>query len=145
MTFLCSAPRRWCATLKNRIINVNAQKHITNSDKGKLLMAARKRLGLSQVQMAQRLNLDSTYLSQLENGRREVDEFYVQRAEEMAREFENVNRPKVAAGEIRESIGHEGPSREGLPGVCAAIFGDVHGCGEAGLDVGGIKTAFSAR
>ena len=75
-------------------------------------MTARKRLGLSQVQMAQKLNLDSTYLSQLENGRREVDEFYVQRAQELAREFENANKFKAAAGEIRESIGQAAPSRE---------------------------------
>jgi transcriptional regulator with XRE-family HTH domain len=85
---------------------------MTYSDKGKLLMASRKRLGLSQVQMAQKLNLDSTYLSQLENGRREVDEFYVQRAEELAREFENLNKFKVASEEIREAIGQATPSRE---------------------------------
>jgi transcriptional regulator with XRE-family HTH domain len=90
---------------------VNANKQLTNLDKGKLLMAARKRLGLSQVQMAQKLNLDSTYLSQLENGRREVDEFYVQRAEELAREFENANKLKDATGEIRES-GAQASGRE---------------------------------
>jgi len=93
-------------------MNVNALKHLTNLDKGKLLMAARKRLGLSQVQMAQKLNLDSTYLSQLENGRREVDEFYVQRAEELAHEFENANKFKAATDEIRESIAQAAPSRE---------------------------------
>ena len=93
-------------------MNVNAYKQLTDSDKGKLLIAARKRLGLNQVQMAQRLNLDSTYLSQLENGRRAVDEFYVQRAEELAREFENANKFKASAGEIRESIAQGGPSRE---------------------------------
>jgi transcriptional regulator with XRE-family HTH domain len=91
---------------------VNANKQLTNADKGKLLMAARKRMGLSQVQMAQKLNLDSTYLSQLENGRREVDEFYVQRAEELAREFEGANKFRGASGEIRESIAQAGPSRE---------------------------------
>ena len=62
--------------------------------------------------MAQKLNLDSTYLSQLENGRREVDEFYVQRAEELAREFENANKFKAATDEIRESIAQGAPSRE---------------------------------
>jgi transcriptional regulator with XRE-family HTH domain len=92
---------------------MNSQKHMTNLEKGKLLMASRKRLGLSQVEMAQKLNLDSTYLSQLENGRREVDEFYVQRAEELAREFENVNKFKGAAETIREMNGQAGPSREG--------------------------------
>ena len=92
---------------------MNAQKSMTNADKGKLLMAARKRLGLSQVQMAQKLNLDHTYLSQLENGRREVDEFYVQRAEELAREFENVNTFQATSGEIRDAMAQAGPSREG--------------------------------
>ena len=66
-------------------------------------MAARKRLGLSQVQMAQKLNLDPTYLSQLENGRREVDEFYVNRAEELAREFENAHKLKASAEAIFET------------------------------------------
>src|SRR5882757_658317 len=69
-------------------------------------MAARKRLGFSQVQMAEKLNLDSTYLSQLENGRREVDEFYVQRAQELAREFENANKFKASADALRDSLGY---------------------------------------
>jgi transcriptional regulator with XRE-family HTH domain len=90
---------------------VSQQKNLTNFDKGKLLMAARKRLGLSQVQMAQKLNLDSSYLSQLENGRREVDEFYVHRAEEMVREFENVNKLRASAEAIFESAAQT-PSRE---------------------------------
>ena len=77
-------------------------------------MAARKRLGFSQVQMAQKLNLDSTYLSQLENGRREVDEFYVQRAEELAREFENANKLKASARcRSANRSGTTAPSREG--------------------------------
>jgi transcriptional regulator with XRE-family HTH domain len=87
-------------------------KNISNTEKGKLLMAARKRLGFSQVQMAQKLNLDSTYLSQLENGRREVDEFYVQRAEELAREFENAHGSKTSDERIRESMDPSSPSRE---------------------------------
>jgi len=81
-------------------------------DKGKLLIASRKRLGFSQVEMAQRLNLDSTYLSQLENGRREVDEFYVQRADELVREFENANKLKISTEAIRESLGQAVPSPE---------------------------------
>src|SRR6185312_14839403 len=62
--------------------------------------------------MAQKLNLDSTYLSQLENGRREVDEFYVQRADELAREFENANKLLASAEAIRESLDQATPSRE---------------------------------
>jgi len=76
------------------------------------LVAARKRLGYSQVQMAAKLNLDSTYLSQLENGRREVDEFYVQRAEELAREFENANKFKAAASALNEASDQIEPTRE---------------------------------
>jgi transcriptional regulator with XRE-family HTH domain len=91
---------------------VRHQKSLTNFDKGKILMAARKRLGFSQVRMAQKLNLDPTYLSQLENGRREVDEFYVQRAEELVREFENANRVKAPAAGIRDSSDEETLSRE---------------------------------
>ena len=91
---------------------MNAQKTMTNAEKGKLLMVARKRLGLNQVQMAQKLNLDSTYLSQLENGRREVDEFYVQRAEEFARESENASKSQAGIGEVRELLGKASLSRE---------------------------------
>ena len=62
--------------------------------------------------MAEKLNLDSSYLSQLENGRREVDEFYVNRAEEMAREFENANKRRAAAEAIAESTGQPAPTPE---------------------------------
>jgi transcriptional regulator with XRE-family HTH domain len=84
-------------------------KSLTNFDKGKLLQAARKRLGLSQVEMAKKLNLDSSYISQLENGRREVDEFYVQRAEELAQEFEKANKFKISAEAIHDSSGQVTP------------------------------------
>ena len=93
-------------------VKVSQQKNLTNFDKGKLLIASRKRLGFSQVQMAQKLNLDPTYLSQLENGRREVDEFYVQRAEELAREFEQATRLRESAEAIFDSGGQAAPSRE---------------------------------
>jgi transcriptional regulator with XRE-family HTH domain len=89
---------------------VSQQKFLTNLEKGKLLKAARKRLGLSQVQMAQKFNLDSSYVSQLENGRREVDEFYVHRAEELAMEFERANKLKASAEAIFDSTGQ--PTRE---------------------------------
>jgi transcriptional regulator with XRE-family HTH domain len=110
MNILFDARRNWCAHSKNQI-KVQT-KQLTNSDKGKLLMAARKRLGFSQVQMAQELNLDSTYLSQLENGRREVNEFYVQRAEEMARERENENRFRDSVEAARESLDQAALTRE---------------------------------
>jgi len=91
---------------------VNAQKHIGDKEKGNLLMAARKRMGLSQVEMAGKLGLDSTYISQLENGRRKVGDFYVQRAEELVREFENQARFTSARDTFAESGDHSTPSRE---------------------------------
>jgi transcriptional regulator with XRE-family HTH domain len=91
---------------------VSQYKTLTKFDKGKLLIAARKRLGFSQVQMAGKLNLDPTYLSQLENGRREVDDFYVQRAEELARERENASASKAPFVAMRESSGYAEPTRE---------------------------------
>jgi|GEM_PF-3428378 len=93
-------------------VKMSQQKFLTNFAKGKLLMTARKRLGLNQVQMAEKLNLDSSYLSQLENGRREVDEFYVNRAEELAREFENAHKRRNDADVILESTGGLAPTRE---------------------------------
>ena len=106
----CAAPRNWSVNSKRHITDVNQQKHLSNAEKGKLLIAARKRLDFSQVQMAEKLNLDSTYLSQLENGRREVDDFYVERAEELAREWETINASKAAA--MRESAGYAAPTTE---------------------------------
>ena len=91
---------------------MSQQKILTNFVKGKLLTSARKRLGLNQVQMAQRLNLDSSYLSQLENGRREVDEFYVNRAEELAREFEYATKLHASTTAIFDSTGELAPTRE---------------------------------
>jgi transcriptional regulator with XRE-family HTH domain len=93
-------------------VKMSQQKNLTNFEKGKLLLTARKRLGLNQVQMAQKLNLDSSYLSQLENGRREVDEFYVNRAEELAREFENAPKLTAATEAIFESTDQPAPTRE---------------------------------
>ena len=87
-------------------------KQVTNLEKGKLLLGARKRLGLSQVQMAARLHLDSTYLSQLENGRREVDEYYVQCAEEMVGQSEAANQVQAPANVGRETPTQGAPTRE---------------------------------
>jgi transcriptional regulator with XRE-family HTH domain len=93
-------------------VKMSQQKNLTNFEKGKLLLNARKRLDLNQVQMAQKLNLDSSYLSQLENGRREVDEFYVNRAEELAREFENADKFTAATEAVFESTDRPAPTRE---------------------------------
>jgi transcriptional regulator with XRE-family HTH domain len=112
MIGICFAPGKWRARLKGCGTNVSHAKNISNAEKGKRLMAARKRLGFSQVQMAEKLNLDPTYISQLENGRREVDEFYVARAEELAREFAEVNKIKTSTDAMRESPGNVEPTRE---------------------------------
>jgi transcriptional regulator with XRE-family HTH domain len=56
---------------------------MTDIEKGKLLWQTRKKLHFNQKKMADLLKLDSTYLSQLENGHRHVDTWYVQRAQEM--------------------------------------------------------------
>ena len=60
-------------------------------DKGKSLTEARNRMALSREEMARALYLDPLYLAQLEDGRRDVDEFFVTRAEELARAFEKRN------------------------------------------------------
>jgi transcriptional regulator with XRE-family HTH domain len=76
------------------------RKTLTKLEKAKSLRDARKRIGWGQREMAEALGLDPTYLSQLENGRRDVDDFYVQRARAVAEEFEKSKR--VKAGEEDE-------------------------------------------
>ena len=56
---------------------------MTDVQKGQILWETRKKLHFNQKKMADLLKLDSTYLSQLENGHRHVDNWYVQRAQEM--------------------------------------------------------------
>jgi transcriptional regulator with XRE-family HTH domain len=46
---------------------------------------------LSREQMAKRLNIDSVYLAQLEEGRRAVDNWYLCSAEKLVREFERTH------------------------------------------------------
>jgi transcriptional regulator with XRE-family HTH domain len=65
--------------------------YLTNFDKGKILGLARDRMALSREEMAVVLHLDPLYLTQLENGRRKVDEYYLQRAEQLVRAFERMN------------------------------------------------------
>jgi transcriptional regulator with XRE-family HTH domain len=62
---------------------VSQPETLTNVEKGKLLRESRKRADLTQEQMAKALGLDKTYLSQLENGHRDIDEFYLVRAAEI--------------------------------------------------------------
>lgn len=67
-------------------------------------------MGLRQVEMAEKLNLDATYLSQLENGRREVDEFYVRWAEELAAEHERINKLKTQIEPLRDTAAESHPT-----------------------------------
>jgi hypothetical protein len=64
---------------------------LTTFDKGKAIGLARGRTALNREQMARALHLDPLYLAQLEDGRRKVDEFFVQRAEKLVRAFEKMN------------------------------------------------------
>jgi len=50
--------------------------------------------------MAERLGLDPTYLSQLENSHRNVDDFYLSRAAQVVEDFEKTN--KVKGDVLRE-------------------------------------------
>lgn len=59
---------------------MSQQKTSTNFDKGRAIRDIRLRLGLTQKQMAERLELNSTYLSELENGRH-FDEHYLKKAQ----------------------------------------------------------------
>ena len=56
---------------------------MTNIEKAKFLRECRKKMGLTQADMAQRLGLDATYLSQLENDRRPIDDFYIDKVKDI--------------------------------------------------------------
>ncbi len=92
---------------------MSQQKSLTKLEKGKLLKEVRKRLHLNQRQMAGILNLDPTYLSQLENGKREVDDWYVQRAAELEAEFE---KSKEVKGTLNDGPGLPAATRENCVG-----------------------------
>jgi transcriptional regulator with XRE-family HTH domain len=70
---------------------VSQHKSLTNFDKGNFLKIARDRLELRLAQMAKEISLDPLYLGQLENSQREVDEYFIRRAEELVRAFEKPN------------------------------------------------------
>jgi hypothetical protein len=63
---------------------VRQYKSLIKFDKSKLL-------ALAGEQMAKRLNIDSVYLAQLEDGRRAVDNWYLCSAEKLVREFERTH------------------------------------------------------
>ena len=85
---------------------MSQHKTLTVLEKGKMLWERRKRLGYTQRQMANKLNLDPTYLSLLENGKRTVDDWYLVRAGELLADFE-----KSKQGEIG-TLGGGGVTRD---------------------------------
>ena len=57
-------------------------KPVIKNEKAKQLREMRRRLDWTQQQMAEALGLDPSYLSQLENGRRKLDDWYLKKAGE---------------------------------------------------------------
>ena len=64
---------------------------LTKFDKGKLLALERDRIGFTREEMAERLSVDALFLAQLEDGHQAVDDWYLFRAGELAREFERMH------------------------------------------------------
>jgi transcriptional regulator with XRE-family HTH domain len=61
---------------------MSAPKPLIKTEKAKQLREMRRRLEWTQQQMAEALGLDPSYLSQLENGRRKLDDWYLKKASE---------------------------------------------------------------
>jgi transcriptional regulator with XRE-family HTH domain len=61
---------------------MSSQKSASKTEKAKQLRDVRHRLQWTQQQMAEALGLDASYLSQLENGRRKLDDWYLKKAGE---------------------------------------------------------------
>ncbi|MGH8023725.1 MAG: helix-turn-helix domain-containing protein, partial [Limisphaerales bacterium] len=61
---------------------MSAKKTPRKMEKAKRLRDLRHRLQWTQQQMAEALGLDASYLSQLENGRRKLDDWYLKKAGE---------------------------------------------------------------
>ncbi|MGH7979375.1 MAG: helix-turn-helix domain-containing protein, partial [Limisphaerales bacterium] len=76
-----------------------SQKSPSKTEKAKQLRDLRHRLQWTQHQMAEALGLDASYLSQLENGRRKLDDWYLKKAGE----FEKSNSTKIFSTPTPES------------------------------------------
>lgn len=61
---------------------MSSQKTVIKTEKARQLREMRRRLEWTQQQMAEALGLDPSYLSQLENGRRKLDDWYLKKASE---------------------------------------------------------------
>ncbi len=61
---------------------MSSKKPAIKPEKARQLREMRRRLEWTQQQMAEALGLDPSYLSQLENGRRKLDDWYLKKAGE---------------------------------------------------------------
>lgn len=64
-----------------------------------MLRDIRKSIGWTQVQLSAALELDPTYLSQLENGRKPLDDSYLRKARDIKANIENAKKVKGVYGE----------------------------------------------
>lgn len=88
-------------------------KPVIKIEKAKQLREMRRRLEWTQQQMAEALGLDPSYLSQLENGRRKLDDWYLKKAGE----FE-----KTKTANIFGSVPPESYSMESTAESCLAYL-----------------------
>ena len=93
---------------------MSVQKPLIKTEKAKQLREMRRRLEWTQQQMAEALGLDPSYLSQLENGRRKLDDWYLKKAGE----FEK----NKAAGILSASADSESYSLQSTAESCIAYL-----------------------
>ena len=79
---------------------MNQSKPTIKTEKARQLREMRRRLEWTQQQMAEALGLDPSYLSQLENGRRKLDDWYLKKAGE----FEKTKTATVFGSTASESF-----------------------------------------
>lgn len=92
---------------------MSTQKPAIKTEKAKQLREMRRRLDWTQQQMAEALGLDPSYLSQLENGRRKLDDWYLKKAGE----FE-----KTKTGHIFGAVTPESYSLQSTAESCLAYL-----------------------
>ena len=92
---------------------MSAQKPLIKTEKAKQLREMRRRLEWTQQQMAEALGLDPSYLSQLENGRRKLDDWYLKKASEFERS---------KSGAIISTVSAEAYSLESTAESCVAYL-----------------------
>jgi DNA-binding XRE family transcriptional regulator len=92
---------------------MSSQKPLIKTEKARQLREMRRRLEWTQQQMAEALGLDPSYLSQLENGRRKLDDWYLKKASE----FE-----KSKSGGIISSVSTEAYSLDSTADSCMAYL-----------------------